>query len=195
MIVPNSLMFVRIKKRGESGNYAYLVENFWTNGSSRQRIKNYLGKVYDLKPIHEIQVIPNLDLNYNDLILDMIKNELLRHGFNEKEGVYFLDKVFVNLNIGTIYDSKGRNVVIKINDGHLCDYYLQGLLGLRVSDEKVKGIQLANFLVSAGLKVRPESFVELYKKLPGPEKELIVDEPPLTKNEELDEFGLSKNRI
>ncbi len=177
-------MFVRIKKRGTSGNYAYLVENFWINGSSRQRIKSYLGKVYPLNAIHDIQVVPDFDLEYKELILDIIKKELCRYGFREKEGVYFLGKIFVNLNLGTIYDSRGKNVVIRLNDGYLCDYHLQGLFNLMASEERVKGIQLASLLVSAGLKVDSSSFVELYKKLPE-EREIV----------EKDEFGLNVDKV
>jgi len=186
-------MFIRIKKRGSSGNYAYLVENFWTNGSSRQRIKNYLGKVHELQKVHDVQVAPNLSLEYKDLILDLVKNELFRHGFAEKEGVLFLDKIFVNLNLGTTYDSKGRNVVAKLNEGFLCDYHLQQLLNLTVvEDEKIKGMQLANLLVSAGLKVNSESFVELYKKLPLPEKDGDSEKAKVeVSSNDVDEFGLS----
>lgn len=210
LIVPNNLMFIRIKKRGSSGNYAYLVENFWTKGSSRQRIKSYLGKVHYAEKVHDVQVNPNFDLDYKNVILNLVKNELFRHGFKEKEGVYCFGKVFVNLNLGTIYDSKGKNVVIKLNEGYLCDYHLQQLFELRVNeDERIKGIELANLLVSSGLKVNPEGFVELYKKLPEQEKDEIIEETKkelLNKNigtsEEnvgngedfiVDEFGLERN--
>lgn len=189
-------MFIRIKKRGSSGDYAYLVENFWINNSSRQKIKNYLGKVYESQKVHDIQVAPNLALDYKELILDMLKNELLRHGFQEKDGVYFLEKVFVNLNIGTIYNSKGKNVVIKLNEGYLCDYYLQELLGFVIEqDEKIKGIKLANLLVSAGLKVKPESFVELYRKLPETEKDIDVEKAKVeVSSSGIDEFGLEASK-
>lgn len=198
-------MFIRIKKRGTSGNYGYLVENFWINNSSRQRIKSYLGKVYELQKIHDVQVDVDLELEYKNLILDLIKNELFRHGFQEKDGVLFLDKIFVNLNLGTVYNSKGRYIVAKLNDGYLCDYHLQQLLDLTIiEDEKVKGMQLANLLVSAGLKVNPECFVELYKKLPLAEKDETVEavKEEILKEEEkvgleenkedVDEFGMEK---
>lgn len=159
-------MFVRIKKRGTSGDYGYLVENYWINGSSRQRIKTYLGKVHGLNAVHDISIDVELPKIYSDVILALVKAELTRHGFQEKDGVYFLDKLFVNLNLKTVHDSHGRKVVLKLNDGFLCDHYLNELLNCTVdSEEQVKGIKLANLLVSSGLKVKPEMFVEVYKKL------------------------------
>lgn len=159
-------MFVRIKKRGSSGEYGYLVENYWVNGSSRQRIKTYLGKVHLLQAVYDIPIDIKLPNEYSSVILALVKAELRRHGFQEKEGVYFLDKLFVNLNLKTVHDSHGRKVVLKLNDGFLCDNYLNELLNCAVDDEEqVKGMKLANLLVSAGLKVKPEMFVEVYKKL------------------------------
>lgn len=159
-------MFIRVKKRGSSGNYGYLVENYWVNGSSRQRIKNYLGKIYNISAVHDINVNVDSAKDYPDMILDLVRHELVRHGFSEKEGVYFLNGLFVNLNNKAVHDSKGRGVVLRLNDGFLCDYHLNELIGQAYDpEEQVKGMKLANLLVSAGLKVRPENFVELYKKL------------------------------
>lgn len=159
-------MFVRIKKRGASGNYGYLVENYWVNGSSRQRIKTYLGKVHGLSAVHDVPIDVELSKEYSDVILALVRMELVRHGFQEKDGVYFLDKLFVNLNMKSVHDSHGRKVVLKLNDGFLCDHHLNELLNCTVdSEEQVKGMKLANLMVSTGLKVKPEMFVELYKKL------------------------------
>lgn len=159
-------MFIRIKKRGYSGEYGYLVENYWVNGSSRQRIKMYLGKVHELKAVQDVAIDVDVSKEYLDVILALVKAELIRYGFQEKGGVYFLDRLFVNLNLKTIHDSHGRKIVLKLNDGFLCDHHLNELLNCAVdSEEQVKGIKLANLLVSSGLKVKPENFVELYKRL------------------------------
>jgi hypothetical protein len=57
-------MFFRIKKiKGKE--YAYLVENEWKKNSSRQKVKQYIGRVYRLAQKNNLDFISFLKSKHN----------------------------------------------------------------------------------------------------------------------------------
>ena len=91
------MSFIR-KKKIKNREYAYIVENRWrkrvgkgSKKGARQQVKGYLGRVFKLEPKKEIDFFSHFCsdgveeyVKANDkkvIILDLVKFELLRHGF------------------------------------------------------------------------------------------------------------------
>jgi hypothetical protein len=183
-------MFIRLKKI-KGNDYAYLVENSYgkRGGKVRQRVKKYLGRVFRFsRDSSEFDV----DSEYIDknsaaqIVLDIVKFELLAHGFVEKRirggGIrYVRDSVFVDLVRRKIYGAKGNSVCLGLNEGILCDFMFRKLLrfdldssfeydeGDVYSEEEVKernaGMKLARMFVDCGLKVSPSVYLGVFSKV------------------------------
>jgi len=169
--------FIRVK-RIKGHKYAYFVENTWTSSGPRQQSKKYLGKVVEIEPSSEEDFrawIKDDFANflekseYKAIILDMIKFELDRGGFKEEEGVLGKDKLKIDLKNLKIIDGK-KPLVIKLNDGFLCELTLKNLLDYDGENDS-SGTRLASLLVNAGLHVEEEVFIALFDKKRKPEEE------------------------
>lgn len=180
-------MFIRIK-RIKGQHYAYKVRNKWTRKGTRQVILGYLGKVYKLESMKELEnmefkeFINSLFYNksqYNDfeayfkqassreLIRDLIRYELFKHGFKcSRNGIRIKSEgLEVNLSELTVMDSK-KPVVLGLNNDFLCGYTLRKLLNFKTnSDEEECGKELAEAFILAGIPVKPELFVEVFTKV------------------------------
>lgn len=174
-------MMIRVKKRrnnsGEELSYAYLVENKWTSKGSRQRVKEYLGKVcfFDKK---DMMFNGNIkDISYKEAAKELVKWELSKHGFKEKEGIFALNDIFAS--IGDAKDDNKINVYKKIknnemscvlafNEGFLCDFTIKRLLEFNEKgSEKEVGLKLAKCFVEAGIDVPKDVFIECFEKVYG----------------------------
>jgi len=155
-------MFIRIKKI-KNKEYAYLVANKWKDGSSRQTVKSYLGSAYKPEKINDYIKINN-NLNFKELILDIVKQELLNHGFEEGE-ILKKDKIIIDLrNLKFIKNKKG--VVIALNEGFLCNHTLKELLNFKSKGhEEEVGVKLATMLVETGIRVPKEEFIHIFEKV------------------------------
>jgi len=168
--VPNffeaDMVFFRIKKiKGKE--YAYLVENEWKKKSSRQKVKNYLGRIYrvDLKESADFLQFIKVEgfekyVNENDIkkiIKDLIEWELFRFGVDRN--IFLID-----LNNKKVQKSK-KNAVLLINDGFMCGLTLRNLLEFKTEDQERDGFRLARAFVEAGIKVPQEVFIGLFGKL------------------------------
>lgn len=165
-------MFIRTKKINNN-KYAYIVENYWKDNSSRQRVKEYLGKV--VKPERKDFEI-NIDFNteYSAIINKLFERELLRHEFKEAnvlEGrTLELGRIKANLENYNVIKGK-KNVLLAINEGFLCKKTIQELINFKPLEDKQKtGIKLAQMLVEAGLKLNEEEFIKLFEKIPFKEE-------------------------
>jgi hypothetical protein len=154
------MVFVRIKKL-KGREYAYLVENEWTINGSRQRVKGYLGRVIKpLKRKEEEAAIENLD--YRQAVLELVKQELLNHGFSEE---LTFENTYVDLSEHKITKA-GRNVVLALNEGFLCSQTLKEALEIELTGyEEQAGTQLAKALLELGLSLPKDTFVELFEKV------------------------------
>ena len=170
------MAFIRVKNiRKKSGNvyrYAYLVENRWRKrlnqaDKSRQKVKQYLGRVYGYKITKEISfreyhhiadieeyIIENTKMK---IIEDLVEWELARHDVGDIEVA--VSKAYVK--------KDGNDVSIEMNEGLLNNYTLKRLISFRSKalDEREKGYELAKCFVEAGIEVPHEVFVGFFSKI------------------------------
>ena len=182
-------MFIRTKKiKKKSGNiytYAYLVENKWkkrTKGKqkSRQKVKGYLGRVYNLDKKHEhdfleLLAIQDVDKYTNSkskktVILDLVKYELLKHGFDEVGSLVSNGEIFFDLDKVEFSILEGLKrkpgIVLSLNEGFMCKETLKRLTHFYAEGtEEEVGYKFAKSFVEAGINVPKEVFVSLFGKL------------------------------
>ncbi len=184
-------LYIRVKKfRRENGNvvkYAYLVENKWKKRGTktgkkgaRQKVKGYLGKVHDCVRCNEKDFISHFSVSdvkahfgekgVNEVIKDLIRLELLNHGFSENGDFYVNGDLMVYCGeeffIKNVKDEKDRKIVLCMNEGFLCKETFDKLIGFKArGTEKEIGLDLANALLEAGLKVPNEVFVEMFERV------------------------------
>lgn len=165
-------MFIRIKKiKGQP--YAYLVESVWTKHGSRQKTKAYLGKVVPLGEAPH-QSTPEGDGLW-DACVTMLSNLLENRGFIKDPKTpltYQKDDVVVDL---AKHETRAatRPCALQVNQGFVCDHTLARLKELdnphivaKLADNGNHiGQTLADALVSAGLLVEKEHFLDLYTKI------------------------------
>ena len=161
------MVFFRVKKiKGKE--YAYLVENEWRRKGSRQKVKDYIGRVYRLNLVNDIDFlqyrkIENIQSyiennDKNNIINDLIEWELFKFGIKKEE--FSIDIINAKIQKGK------KNIALWINEGFMCDYTLKNLLEFKSEgDEEIDGYRLAKSFVEAGIKVPQEIFVGLYQKL------------------------------
>lgn len=171
-------MFFRIKKiKGKE--YAYKVKNKWINGSSRQKVVGYIGRIYRLQRKRDLlfeDFVKNVlkkdyekylqNLDFDEAIMDLARYEFYRNGAelkNQNEAAFNELSIAISKNSIT---SGGKDIALKINDGFLCNATLKEIFetGLR-EEEQEAGLDFAHKLVNAGLDVPKEVFVRLYDKL------------------------------
>jgi len=157
------MSYIRIKKINNSP-YAYLVESFNTSSGPRQKVKQYLGRVYEFeKKMGE--VINSKVKNKEDLLLNLVLSELQPRGFKEKRGKFCFNKIDFNPEHFTI-KKKTKNIVLAFNDGYLCDFTLQRILNFKKSNDlNHNAHQLAKYFLEAGLQISEEDFVKFYQLL------------------------------
>ena len=159
-------MFFRIKKiKGK--DYVYIVENKWKHKGSRQKVREYIGRVYrfDLKTNIDFQQFMKIEdfesyinnTTKNQIIYDLIEWELYRFNINKEDFSIDLSNKKMQ--------KKEKNVVLLINDGFMCNTTLKNLIEFRAVDEQTDGYRLARAFVEAGIKVPQEVFVGLFSKL------------------------------
>jgi len=185
------LAYIRIKKIGKEGKkqrYAYLVENKWkkrvgkgSKKGARQKVKGYLGKVHDFSKVGSREFMSHFNVSdvkghfdehgFDKVVKDMVRLELLNHGFVENGyfyangdlAVYISSKDFFIKNLNS---DKDRKLVIAMNEGFLCNDTLKKLLRFKGSGlPKEVGLALGNTILGAGLKVPNEVFVEMFNRV------------------------------
>lgn len=186
------MTYIRLKKfkrkNGKIVTYAYVVQNRWkkrvrkgSKKGARQKVKDYLGKVHEFSRVGEREFMSHFEVNdiesYFDengrdkVIKDLIRIELLNHGFKETGdfyvngavAVYISDKDFFIKNLDK---EKDRKIVIAMNEGFLCDETFNKLLNFKgEGGPKEVGLSLGNALLEAGLKVPNEIFVEMFNRV------------------------------
>ena len=189
-------MFVRVKKhKSKKGvsEYAYIVNNVWTEKGARQKVSKYLGKVINLEPKEEKVIFDLKELLNKDaktLVLSLVRIELIRRGFKEENEIFVLPKLNLNIDLNKVeFKSKnGKNFVIKANEGFICRETLTDLLNFigdlnKINNEKNEKASvsekteteikrdlaesLASKLLEAGLPANENYFLILHKKLKG----------------------------
>lgn len=162
-------MFVRIKKI-KGYQYAYLVENSWKQGSSRQRVKAYLGRVYNFD-CQEKLFAGMLDGNFQKIVLELLKWQLSCYGFAIAKNSAVNGGLRVNLDtLKFVQEKTGKPFVLQGKDGYLCQHTLKNLLQFKSAGyEEQVGRALAHALVDAGIDVPKDIFIKIFEKVYKPE--------------------------
>lgn len=146
--MPN-FVFVRTKTvKGKQ--YAYLVENEWVRGRSKQRVVAYLGRVIRASPMPTPVIQPNT--SSEEILSALIDQELA--GVEE-------EFVFNRENNSFLY--KNRPVVFALNGGFLCEHTLAQIMHAKTTTQEDRpGLALANAIANAGLRIPKHAFIKLY---------------------------------
>ena len=135
---------------------------------SRQKVKRYLGRIYkfnikndaDFLQFKKIESAENyvMENDFKKIIMDLIEWELFRHEIDK-------NKFAIDLN-GMNVMQNGRNVVLLINDGFMCNLTLKNIFEFRPEgDESNDGYRLARVFVESGVKIPQDVFISLFGKL------------------------------
>jgi len=157
------MAFIRIKIfYGKS--YAYLVENINTEKGSRQKVKQYLGRVHELESNDSKRSLVKAE-SRNSFIRQLVLRELVK--FKEKDGVHRFKKFAFCPNDFTIRRAtktgQDKETIFSLNNGYLSSFTLQRILSFKKSENLQKdGYILAKFFLEAGLPVSPEEFIGFY---------------------------------
>ena len=165
-------MFIRTKKINKK-EYAYIVKNTWKKRKTeyRQKVSSYLGRVYKLKKTINNQLEADYQKqSYKKTILDLIRLELLNHGFKEiKKNTWQKETFMADLKNKKVYDFKNKkNICLEINNNFLCSYTLRKLANFTPKKgltELQIGKQLANAFEAAGILISKEVFIFIAQKI------------------------------
>lgn len=140
-------MFVR-KKKVKKNVYGYLVESKYTKKGSRQKVKKYLGRVFEAE------------------------NKL--ESFNNETYTGLLKEFFDSLSLppNVFLDCKNKRIlfnnkecVLQVRDGFVYSDLMKKLFKLSRKEEDTPGQELAELLSSTGMVFSEEFFVKLYQSL------------------------------
>lgn len=161
------MVFVRTKMiKGKK--YAYLVENKWKRGRSKQKVKAYLGKV--VRPERDSALdfeafISRKGLRQQeyldrarraDIVRDLVEWELERHGIKEFS-IDLRRKCLVVQNI--------EKIALEINEGFMCGATIGSILTINPDcDREALAFQLASAFVDAGIQIPKDVFVAYFAK-------------------------------
>lgn len=160
-------MFVRVKKIKDK-EYAYLVENVWTDKGSRQKTKAYLGvvKQVDKNPSQAVvQWVAQGDRW--GVVSQMLCDELVAIGFIKASNSAILENdqgVVVDLVRRKVYLDK-KQVVVRLRGGFICSYTLDALKSAVVHNHKQYAHRLAKALLAVGLELDSSMYIDLYEYL------------------------------
>jgi len=158
-------MFVRVKKI-KGYQYAYLVENSWKKGTSKQKVKDYLGKVFTFSA-QEKPFQGDLSGEFKQNVFELFRWQLGCYGFSVTKDAAIKDGLKVDLiGLKFVQEKSGKPFVLKGKDGYLCLFTLKKLLNFESKgyDEKV-GKDLAHAFVDAGIDIPQEAFVQVFEKV------------------------------
>ncbi len=154
-------MFIREKKiNGQK--YGYIVENKWTRGTSRQKVSKYLGKIID-EGITRTATTNSEKIR--DAVQELIEAHLREKGYEKNKEMFTKNKTTVHIKTGTVRN-KGKNAVIKMNNGYLCKETIEKA---GKQPESIK--EMAENITNSGINITPEEFARIAQKIvPAEEK-------------------------
>ena len=162
------MVYIRTKKINNN-IYAYLVENVSTEKGPRQKVKQYLGRVYTFEKKSEFKEILEGDTK-KEILLNLIVPELKARGFkNKKEKLQLKNLIFSleKLSLKKITKSKTvKDAIISLNEGYLSSFTVQRIFDFKKSEDVNEDAhQLAKYFLEAGLQVSKESFIKYYQAI------------------------------
>lgn len=164
--------FLRLKKINNQ-QYCYLVENKHTKNGPRQKVKKYLGKVLGLEKKKDLDFFEYFKINdlnnyfkknKKEILSDLIKFELVKHGFKEKRN--FLINQHFSFNKKTFQLLKNKKeIVLFLNQGFLSAFTFKRILSFRKTrDFSQDAHALAKYFIEAGINIPKEIFIRFYQK-------------------------------
>ena len=147
------MSYIRLKKVNGT-DYAYFVETINTAKGPRQKVKQYLGRVFSFE-----------SNNNSEQIVGQDKKSFLKNLIQREISTINLNKIIFNTsNMSIVKGSK--HVAIKINNGFLTTFTINRILDFKRSNDLNKDAHsLANYFVQAGLTISEEEFVNYYQLL------------------------------
>ncbi len=166
------MAFIRTKKI-KGAEYAYIVENKWKRKKTKQKSKKYLGRVYrfdrvgvmDFYEYYDISDVEKYlkDRSKEEIVDDLLKLEMFNFGFKDESGVWSRDGCFLDLKKKKVYNEKGNNVALALNEGFLTTYALRKLLYFK-ADVEEEGYDFAKMFIEAGIAIPKDVFVGVFSK-------------------------------
>lgn len=153
------MVFIRIKKINNIP-YAYLVENINTAKGSRQKVKQYLGRVYRFPESENISMI-----NEKNILLKLVLEQLNKYGFKQK-GQFWKREQFVFCPKYFTLKKKNMEAILATNNGFVSSFTLQRIKGFKKTKNMNKDApELAKYFLEAGLNVTKADFISYYQQL------------------------------
>lgn len=157
------MTYIRIKNISNNP-YAYLVESQKTSSGPRQKVKQYLGRVYKIEKKNLFTV------NDTDVLNNLVLSELKSRGFKEKKRSFVYNNLIYSKKDFSLtkkikFENK-KEAVIKLNNGYLCSFSLQRIVNFKKTTDLNKDAhRLAKYFLQAGLEISEEDFVQFYQGL------------------------------
>jgi len=179
-------VFVRIKKHKDK-EYAYIVQNLWTEKGTRQKSRKYLGRVVDfsdknstektnyLNSAYESCAVKLKELDFEAIVKKLLEIELLKLGFKKTEEFIFEKEYngrIFNVNLKELcFVSNKKKFVIRNNEGFVCKETIENLLKTNFEKKESETEQrnsliknLLKNLLEAGLKPEKDVLLLLHDK-------------------------------
>jgi len=159
------MAFIRIK-RVKKWKYAYLVENKWKSSKTRQKVKQYLGRVHTLDNIAGARFEKDIGrMRFKEAVAELLKFELAKNGFKEAKGGLKKGSMLVNFDEGRFVDGE-KPVVFESNEGFICQFTFDKIMNFRkCKTEEETGLRLAEAILEAGISIPHGIFVKLFEKV------------------------------
>ncbi len=159
------MAYIRIKKI-QKQEYAYLVESVNTEKGPRQKVKQYLGKIYHF-PLPEFIPSPKNQNTKKEFLNALIRDHLKALNFFENEKKIIKENILFSLDKCSIQNSKSqKDAVLALHPGFLSNFTLQRILEFKkTADVGKDGYTLANYFQEAGLLITEKEFVQFYSLL------------------------------
>ncbi len=175
------MAFIRVKKV-KQWEYAYLVENKWKSKRTKQKVKQYLGRVHQLENIAGCAFCHNIEkMKFKDAVKELAKFELAKSGFKANGNVLEKEDFTADFDKGefrscSAKQKKAKDIVFESNEGFICSHTYKCLVNFKPrEDEEETALYLAEAILGAGISIPHEVFIKLYEKVKDPCMPIIED--------------------
>ena len=162
------MAFIRVKTIHDKP-YAYLVENVSTENGPRQKVKQYLGRIYDASALGEETT---RDLVTGDSRKEFLLNLVLREmpGFQaNKDQFNFENTIFCPESFTVRRSTKSgsdKETILSLHGGYLSSFTLQRIIDFKKTKDVEKDARiLAKYFLEAGLLISQEEFISFYEMI------------------------------
>ncbi len=159
------MAYIRIKKIG-TNKYAYVVESVTTPKGSRQKVREYLGRVYEFDGAFETDSSTISTKDAKKYILELLTPYLKKIGFKHTQEGYTSKNLCLSNSLVLSKGKSAKPIALKINGGYVSTFTLHRLLSFKKSkDVRKDGAKLATYFHQAGIPISQEQFVAFYQIL------------------------------